>query len=75
MATKALECLNLSEEQTKILEESFCKCSRHPDGTTLMLIAAECGLSEQETLEWFKHRNEQWRKAEGLPAKHGSVLD
>lgn len=50
MASKALECLNLSEEQTKILEESFCKCSRHPDGTTLMLIAAECGLSEQETL-------------------------
>lgn len=25
--------------------------------------------------EWFKLRNAQWRQAEGLPAKLGSVLD
>nr|XP_015807175.2 homeodomain-only protein [Nothobranchius furzeri] len=67
--------LTLSEEQIKILEENFNKVSKHPDGTTLMLIAAECGLSEQETEEWFKQRNAKWRKAEGLPAKLGSVLD
>ncbi|KAI3351060.1 hypothetical protein L3Q82_005628 [Scortum barcoo] len=49
MASQAMECLNLSEEQIKLLEESFNKVTRHPDGTTLMLIAAECGLSEEVT--------------------------
>ena len=49
MASKATECLKLSEDQIKVLEENFNKVSKHPDGTTLMLIAAECGLSEGET--------------------------
>lgn len=47
MATKGTE--SLPEDQVKLLEENFTKV-RHPDGTTLMLIAAECGLSEEETL-------------------------
>ncbi|XP_054454037.1 homeodomain-only protein [Anoplopoma fimbria] len=75
MSSQSNECLNLSEEQVKVLEDSFKKVTRHPDGTTLMLIAAECGLSEEETLVWFKIRNKQWRKEEGLPAELGSVLD
>ncbi|XP_070769606.1 homeodomain-only protein [Enoplosus armatus] len=70
-----MERLNLSEEQTKLLEESFKKVGRHPDMTTLMLIAAECGLSEEDTQKWFKLRNAQWRQAEGLPAELRSVLD
>lgn len=49
MASKAMERLNLSEDQVKLLEDSFKKVSKYPDGTTLMLIAAECGLSEEET--------------------------
>lgn len=49
MTSKAMEHLNLSEEQTTLLEDSFKKLGKHPDGTTLMLIAAECGLSEEET--------------------------
>ncbi|KAM9357325.1 homeodomain-only protein [Symphorus nematophorus] len=74
MASKAMECMNLSEDQIKLLEESF-KDSKYPGGTTLVLIAAQCGLSEEETQQWFKLRNEQWRKAEGLPPQQGSVLD
>ncbi|XP_029368465.1 homeodomain-only protein [Echeneis naucrates] len=74
MATKSVDCLNLSEEQLKLLEDSFKGC-KHPDGATLMLVAAECGLSEEDTQKWFKLRNAQWRQAEGLPAELGSVLD
>ncbi|XP_051506515.1 homeodomain-only protein [Myxocyprinus asiaticus] len=65
----------LAEDQIKVLEENFTKVSKHPDETTLMLIAAECGLSEEETAKWFRMRNAQWRKAEGLPAELGSVKD
>nr|XP_033949139.1 homeodomain-only protein [Pseudochaenichthys georgianus] len=75
MSSKAMECMMRAEEQTKVLEDSFTKVTRHPDGTTLMLIAAECGLSEEDTQKWFKLRNAQWRKAEGLPSELGSVLD
>ncbi|TKS72795.1 homeodomain-only protein [Larimichthys crocea] len=75
MASTAMERLNLSEYQMKVLEDNFKKVSKHPDGTTLLLIAAECGLSEEETQKWFKIRNAQWRQAEGLPAELGSVLD
>ncbi|KAM7389369.1 hypothetical protein PAMP_023353 [Pampus punctatissimus] len=75
MTSTAMECLKLSEYQMKVLEENFNKVSKHPDETTLMLIAAECGLSEKETQIWFKLRNAQWRQAEGLPAELGSVLD
>ncbi|KAF0040159.1 hypothetical protein F2P81_008394 [Scophthalmus maximus] len=49
MASQAIGLPPLSEEQVKVLEENFKGC-RFPDGTTLMLIAAECGLSEEETL-------------------------
>ncbi|AWP11665.1 putative homeodomain-only protein [Scophthalmus maximus] len=74
MASQAIGLPPLSEEQVKVLEENFKGC-RFPDGTTLMLIAAECGLSEEETLKWFKLRNAKWRQAEGFPAELGSVLD
>ncbi|MED6249259.1 homeodomain-only protein [Girardinichthys multiradiatus] len=75
MASNATGCLKLSEDQIKVLEENFNKVTKHPDGTTLMLIAAECGLSEEDTEKWFKQRNAKWRQAEGLPAELGSVLD
>ncbi|KAF7660244.1 hypothetical protein LDENG_00285590 [Lucifuga dentata] len=75
MAGKGMECMNLSKDQIKVLEENFTRVSKYPDGTTLMLIAAECGLSEQETQKWFRLRNAKWRQAEGLPAELGSVLD
>lgn len=41
--------MHLAEDQIKVLEENFTKVSKHPDDATLMLIAAECGLSEEET--------------------------
>ncbi|XP_036373041.1 homeodomain-only protein [Megalops cyprinoides] len=71
----AAEGLELAEDQIKLLEENFMKVSKHPDETTLMLIAAECGLSEEDTAKWFKQRNAQWRQSEGLPAELGSVMD
>lgn len=74
MSSKAMECMMLAEEQTKVLEDSFTK-TKYPDGTTLMLIAAECGLSEEDTQKWFDLRIALWRKAEGLPSELGSVLD
>ncbi|XP_057706598.1 homeodomain-only protein [Corythoichthys intestinalis] len=69
-----MECMRLTEHQTKVLEESYKK-HRCPDQVSLMLIAAETGLSEVETEQWFKQRNSKWRQAEGLPAELGSVLD
>ncbi|XP_061108297.1 homeodomain-only protein [Conger conger] len=67
--------MQLAEDQVKVLEENFTKVTKHPDEATLMLIAAECGLSEAETAKWFRLRNAQWREAEGLPAALGSVKD
>ncbi|KFQ05567.1 Homeodomain-only protein [Haliaeetus albicilla] len=66
-----------TEEQLEILEYNFCKVNKHPDPTTLCLIAAETGLSEEQTLEskWFKQRLAEWRKSEGLPSESGSVRD
>eukprot|EP00075_Anas_platyrhynchos_P003358 XP_005028940.2 homeodomain-only protein isoform X1 [Anas platyrhynchos] len=64
-----------TEEQLEILEYNFCKVNKHPDPTTLCLIAAETGLSEEQTLKWFKQRLAQWRKSEGLPSESGSVRD
>lgn len=49
MASKTAEGPKLSQDQIHILEENFNKVSKHPDSTTLMLIAAECGLTEEET--------------------------
>ncbi|XP_042274040.1 homeodomain-only protein [Thunnus albacares] len=75
VTSAAMACLKLSDYQMKVLEENFNKVTKHPDETTLMLIAAECGLSEKDTQKWFKLRNALWREAEGLPAELGSVLD
>lgn len=38
-----------TEEQLEILEYNFSRVNKHPDPTTLCLIAAEAGLSEEET--------------------------
>ncbi|XP_053558720.1 homeodomain-only protein [Bombina bombina] len=65
----------LTEEQIEILEYNFNNVSRQPDETTLMLIAAEAGLTEEETVKWFKVRLSKWRKSEGLPVECGSVMD
>ncbi|XP_037117406.1 homeodomain-only protein [Syngnathus acus] len=68
-----MDCMKLSEYQAKVLEDNFK--GKYPDDTTLMLVAAECGLSEEETQKWFRLRTAQWRQSEGLPAQLGSVLD
>ncbi|KAK6298998.1 homeodomain-only protein-like [Coregonus clupeaformis] len=75
MASNGIESMQLAEDQIKILEENFTRVSKHPDESTLMLIAAESGLTEEETAKWFRLRNAQWRQAEGLPAQLGSVKD
>lgn len=64
-----------TQDQVEILEYNFNKVNRHPDPTTLLLIAAEAGLSEEETQKWFKQRLAQWRKSEGLPSESRSVTD
>ncbi|KAJ1205353.1 hypothetical protein NDU88_000788 [Pleurodeles waltl] len=69
------EDFNLDEDQLEILEKNFSNGSRQPNGATLMLIAAEAGLSEEATTEWFKKRLAKWRESEGLPAQCGSVTD
>ncbi|XP_042349759.1 homeodomain-only protein [Plectropomus leopardus] len=74
MTSKDMDSMNLSGYQSNVLEENFKKV-RHPAGTELMLIAAEAGLSEEETKKWFSLRNAQWRQKEGLPAELRSVLD
>ncbi|XP_056147955.1 homeodomain-only protein [Lampris incognitus] len=74
MASKGIDGMKLAEDQIKVLEENF-RVSKHPDEASLMLIAAECDLSEEETRKWFTLRNALWREAEGLPAKLGSVKD
>ncbi|XP_068961389.1 homeodomain-only protein isoform X2 [Petaurus breviceps papuanus] len=65
----------LTQEQVDHLECSFNKGNKHPDPTTLLLIAAEVGLSEEQTQKWFKQRLAQWRKSEGLPSECRSVTD
>ena len=49
MASNGMESMQLAEDQIKVLEDNFSRVSKHPDEATLMLIAAECGLSEAET--------------------------
>ncbi|CAH2293498.1 homeodomain-only [Pelobates cultripes] len=66
---------NPTQEQQDILEYNFNNVSKQPDETTLMLIAAEAGLTEEEAKEWFKARLAKWRKSEGLPTECGSVMD
>ncbi|XP_029917971.1 homeodomain-only protein [Myripristis murdjan] len=75
MASQGMESMKLAADQVKVLEQNFRRISKHPDVGTLSLIAAECGLSEEETQKWFRLRNAQWRQAEGLPAELGSVKD
>ncbi|CAL8300721.1 unnamed protein product [Arctogadus glacialis] len=75
MASRTIESMQLADDQIRILEHNFATVSRHPDETTFMLIAAECGLTEEETQKWFRWRNARWRQAEGLPAELGSVND
>ncbi|KAM3937296.1 homeodomain-only protein isoform 1-T2 [Leptodactylus fuscus] len=65
----------LSKEQLEILEYNFNKVCKHPEQATLMLIAAEAGLTESETEKWFKTRLSKWRRSEGLPSQCGSVMD
>ncbi|XP_044935732.1 homeodomain-only protein isoform X1 [Mustela putorius furo] len=64
-----------TQDQVEILEYNFNKVNKHPDPTTLCLIAAEAGLSEEETQKWFKQRLAQWRRSEGLPSECRSVTD
>ncbi|XP_040585108.1 homeodomain-only protein-like [Mesocricetus auratus] len=54
-----------TEDQVEILEHNFNKVNKHPDPTTLCLIAAE--VTEEETQKWFKQRLAQWWCSEGLP--------
>lgn len=42
--------MKLSEDQMKVLENCFNRDTKHPEGATLTLIAAECGLTEEQTL-------------------------
>lgn len=49
-SSKAMESPQLSEDQLKVLENCFNRETKHPEGMTLMLIAAESGLSEEQTL-------------------------
>ncbi|XP_027692022.1 homeodomain-only protein isoform X1 [Vombatus ursinus] len=74
--TMSTEKVNgLTEEQEEILECSFSKGNKYPDPTMLLLIAAEVGLSLEQTEKWFKRRLAQWRKSEGLPSECRSVTD
>lgn len=75
MSGNEASSLQLSDYQLRTLEENFTKVSKRPAGTTLMLIAAECGLSEEETQKWFHQRNAKWRQSEGLPPEERSVLE
>ncbi|XP_038615453.1 homeodomain-only protein [Tachyglossus aculeatus] len=71
----ATESAGPTADQLEILEHSFNKVNKHPDPTTLCIVAAEAGLTEEETLKWFKKRLAQWRQSEGLPSECGSVTD
>nr|1UHS_A Chain A, homeodomain only protein [Mus musculus] len=65
----------MTEDQVEILEYNFNKVNKHPDPTTLCLIAAEAGLTEEQTQKWFKQRLAEWRRSEGLPSECRSVTD
>ncbi|XP_001370308.3 homeodomain-only protein isoform X1 [Monodelphis domestica] len=69
------EVNGLTQDQVETLELNFNKGNKYPDPTTLLLIAAEVGLTEEQTEKWFKQRLAQWRQSEGLPSKCGSVRD
>lgn len=48
-------CTRLDEDQLRVLEGNFTRGNRNPDCTTLELIAAECGLSVEETKVCITH--------------------
>ncbi|XP_069778941.1 homeodomain-only protein [Narcine bancroftii] len=64
----------LEADQVQLLEDNFARM-RQPDASSLMLIAAECGLTEETTAQWFKQRIAKWRQSEGLSPESGSVKD
>ncbi|KAI0228233.1 Homeodomain-only protein [Lamellibrachia satsuma] len=64
----------VKRDQHRKLEERFREC-RNPTGVDIALIAAEVGLTEQQTTVWFRHRLAMWRKQQGLPANFGFVTD
>ncbi|XP_067828896.1 myosin heavy chain, clone 203-like isoform X2 [Heptranchias perlo] len=70
----SLGTLQLKDDQIQLLEDNFAR-RKQPDESSLMLVAAECGLSEQETAQWFKQRYAKWRQSEGFPPECGSVKD
>ncbi|XP_054886676.1 homeodomain-only protein-like [Poeciliopsis prolifica] len=74
MASEDKESSVLSDDQLRILEENF-RTNRHPEGPSLMLIAAEVGVSEEDVEKWYRLRMAKWRKEQGLPPTIGSVLD
>ncbi|MBV95323.1 Homeodomain-only protein, partial [Eschrichtius robustus] len=49
-----------TEDQVEILEYNFNKVNKHPDPTTLCLIAAEAGLSEEETQKEINGSSSAW---------------
>lgn len=51
----------------EILEYNFNKVNKHPDPTTLCLIAAEAGLSEEETQVSRRPRSPDWHPILALP--------
>ncbi|XP_055498496.1 homeodomain-only protein-like isoform X7 [Leucoraja erinacea] len=64
----------LKADQIQLLEDNFAR-RRQPDASSLMLISAECGLTEEATALWFKQRNAKWRQSEGFPPESTSVKD
>ncbi|OCT59227.1 homeodomain-only protein [Xenopus laevis] len=65
----------LTNQQMEVLEYNFNSISKQPHSTSIMLIAAETGLTEEETKKWFKERLAKWRESEGLPRHCRSVMD
>lgn len=64
----------VKKEQHRKLEDRFREC-RNPTESDIILIAAEVGISEQETKVWFEHRLAIWRRQQGLPANSQAVYD
>uniref|UniRef100_A0A5F4VWM8 Homeodomain-only protein n=1 Tax=Callithrix jacchus TaxID=9483 RepID=A0A5F4VWM8_CALJA len=61
-----------TEDQVEILEYNFNKVHKRPDPTTLCLIAAEAGLSEEETQ--VITRSKIWYPESSPQRPHDSLL-
>jgi len=57
--------LRLTEDQAEYLERQFGK-TKNPCSSEMMLIAAECCLTDEEVKVWFHHRMAIWRRDQGL---------